>query len=78
MTSLQWHHRCYVTANCHQTNVARFFHFGILPIKISDYASDRERILKYFIIFLNEAFLKIHECCIRTNYTILIISTFSN
>jgi len=25
---------------CQQTNVTRFFHFGNLPIKISDYASD--------------------------------------
>jgi len=42
----QWHHCNYVTEKRHQTKVTRSFNFGLLPIKISGYASALIEFLK--------------------------------
>jgi len=39
MTSFQWRHRYYINEKRYRTKFTRFFKFGRLPIKISDYAS---------------------------------------
>jgi len=41
MASFQWRYHYYVIEKRHQTNVTRFFHFGPLPIKISDYVGGK-------------------------------------